>query len=95
MATSTTRAARRRCRRRTLLGRPRRIAIVGALGPVTTIAFGYLGLEEVMTALQMLGSALVLFFINKATQPLRDLHDAAESVGRGDFSKRLMALSTA
>jgi drug/metabolite transporter (DMT)-like permease len=36
------------------------VAIVGALGPVTTIAFGYLGLEEIMTPLQMAGSALVL-----------------------------------
>lgn len=36
------------------------VAIVGALGPVTTIAFGYLGLDEVMTPLQILGSALVL-----------------------------------
>jgi drug/metabolite transporter (DMT)-like permease len=36
------------------------VAIVGALGPVTTIAFGYLGLEEVMTPLQLAGSALVL-----------------------------------
>ena len=36
------------------------VAIVGALGPVTTIAFGWLGLEEVMTPLQLVGSALVL-----------------------------------
>ena len=36
------------------------VAIIGALGPVTTIAFGWLGLEEVMTPLQLLGSALVL-----------------------------------
>jgi drug/metabolite transporter (DMT)-like permease len=36
------------------------VAIVGALGPVTTIAFGYLGLEELMTPLQLVGSALVL-----------------------------------
>ena len=36
------------------------VAIIGALGPVTTIAFGYLGLEEIMTPLQLLGSALVL-----------------------------------
>jgi drug/metabolite transporter (DMT)-like permease len=36
------------------------VAIVGALGPVTTIAFGWLGLEEVMTPLQLAGSALVL-----------------------------------
>ena len=36
------------------------VAIVGSLGPITTIAFGYLGLEEVMTPLQLAGSALVL-----------------------------------
>jgi drug/metabolite transporter (DMT)-like permease len=36
------------------------VAIIGALGPVTTIAFGYLGLEEIMTPLQIAGSALVL-----------------------------------
>lgn len=36
------------------------VAIIGALGPVTTIFFGYVGLEEVMTPLQLAGSALVL-----------------------------------
>jgi drug/metabolite transporter (DMT)-like permease len=36
------------------------VAIIGALGPVTTIAFGWLGLEEVMTPLQLAGAALVL-----------------------------------
>ena len=36
------------------------VAIIGALGPITTIAFGWLGLEEVMTPLQLAGSALVL-----------------------------------
>jgi len=36
------------------------VAIVGALGPVTTIVLGWLGLEEVMTPLQLAGSALVL-----------------------------------
>jgi drug/metabolite transporter (DMT)-like permease len=36
------------------------VAIVGALGPVTTIVLGWLGLEEIMTPLQILGSALVL-----------------------------------
>ena len=36
------------------------VAIIGALGPVTTIAFGWLGLEEVMTPLQIAGSVLVL-----------------------------------
>ena len=36
------------------------MAIVGALGPVTTIVLGYLGLEEIMTPLQMVGALLVL-----------------------------------
>lgn len=36
------------------------VAIIGALGPVTTIVLGYLGLEEVMTPLQLAGAALVL-----------------------------------
>ena len=36
------------------------VAIVGALGPVSTIVFGWLGLEEVMTPLQLAGAALVL-----------------------------------
>lgn len=36
------------------------VATVGALGPVTTIALGYLGLEEIMTPLQIVGSVLVL-----------------------------------
>ncbi|HKA44396.1 MAG TPA: DMT family transporter [Burkholderiales bacterium] len=36
------------------------VAIVGALGPVTTIVFGFVGLDESMTPLQLLGSALVL-----------------------------------
>jgi drug/metabolite transporter (DMT)-like permease len=36
------------------------VAIIGALGPVTTIVLGYLGLEEIMTPLQLAGSALVL-----------------------------------
>jgi drug/metabolite transporter (DMT)-like permease len=36
------------------------VAIIGALGPVTTIAFGWVGLEEVMTPLQLAGAALVM-----------------------------------
>ena len=36
------------------------VAIVGALGPVSTIALGWIGLEETMTALQIVGVALVL-----------------------------------
>jgi drug/metabolite transporter (DMT)-like permease len=37
-----------------------RVALVGALGPVTTIFFGYVGLDEMMTPVQLLGAALVL-----------------------------------
>jgi len=40
-----------------------------------------------------LGSAIVLFFINRATVPLRQLHAAAEAVGHGDFSTRVNILS--
>ncbi|HSN41515.1 MAG TPA: DMT family transporter [Burkholderiales bacterium] len=37
-----------------------RVAIIGALGPVTAIALGYLGLDEIMTPLQIIGAAFVL-----------------------------------
>lgn len=37
-----------------------KVAIIGALGPVTAIVLGYLGLDEIMTPLQMAGAALVL-----------------------------------
>ncbi|KPK18867.1 MAG: multidrug DMT transporter permease [Betaproteobacteria bacterium SG8_41] len=37
-----------------------KVAIIGALGPVTAIVLGYLGLDEVMTPLQILGSGFVL-----------------------------------
>ncbi|MBE0613354.1 MAG: DMT family transporter [Burkholderiales bacterium] len=36
------------------------VAIIGAAGPVTTIFLGWIGLEESMTALQIVGAALVL-----------------------------------
>ena len=36
------------------------VAIIGAVGPVTTIFFGWIGLEETMTALQFAGALLVL-----------------------------------
>ena len=38
-----------------------RVAIIGALGPVTAIVLGYLGLDEIMTPLQIVGAAFVLF----------------------------------
>jgi drug/metabolite transporter (DMT)-like permease len=37
-----------------------KVAIIGALGPVTAIVLGYLGLDEIMTPLQILGSGFVL-----------------------------------
>ena len=37
-----------------------KVAIVGALGPVTAIVLGYLGLDEIMTLLQVAGAVLVL-----------------------------------
>ena len=36
------------------------VAIIGAAGPVTTIFLGWIGLEEHMTALQIVGAVLVL-----------------------------------
>jgi drug/metabolite transporter (DMT)-like permease len=36
------------------------VALFGALGPVTTLFFGWLGLDEVMTPVQLAGAALVL-----------------------------------
>ncbi|HZR68208.1 MAG TPA: DMT family transporter [Burkholderiales bacterium] len=37
------------------------VALVGALGPVTTIFFGWVGLDERMSPIQLAGAALVLF----------------------------------
>jgi drug/metabolite transporter (DMT)-like permease len=37
-----------------------KVAIIGALGPVTAILLGYLGLDEIMTPLQIAGAAFVL-----------------------------------
>jgi drug/metabolite transporter (DMT)-like permease len=39
---------------------PNHVAILGALGPVATIFFGFVGLDERMTWLQMAGTVLVL-----------------------------------
>jgi drug/metabolite transporter (DMT)-like permease len=36
------------------------VAMIGALGPVSTIALGWVGLDEAMSALQLAGAALVL-----------------------------------
>jgi len=37
----------------------------------------------------LVGSMIVWFLVNKATQPLRELRDSAEAVGRGDFTRRV------
>jgi signal transduction histidine kinase len=39
------------------------------------------------------GTALVWFLVRKVTQPLRELRDSAEAVGRGDFSRRVEVAS--
>jgi drug/metabolite transporter (DMT)-like permease len=36
------------------------VALFGALGPVTTLFFGWMGLDEVMTPVQLAGAVLVL-----------------------------------
>ena len=36
------------------------VALFGAMGPVTTVFFGWVGLDEVMTPVQLAGAALVL-----------------------------------
>ena len=53
------------------------VAIIGALGPVTAIVLGYLGLDELMTPLQFVGAACVLIGVlvvsirEKAAAPKR------------------------
>ncbi|MBC8097756.1 MAG: hybrid sensor histidine kinase/response regulator [Akkermansiaceae bacterium] len=43
-----------------------------------------------MSAVAILsGSLIVCFLVGKVTQPLRELRDSAEAVGRGDFSRRV------
>jgi two-component system NtrC family sensor kinase len=41
----------------------------------------------------VLGSVIVWFMVRRATQPLRELRDGAEAVGRGDFSRRVEVAS--
>ncbi len=41
----------------------------------------------------VLGVAFVWFLIRRVTQPLRQLRDSAEAVGRGDFSRRVEVTS--
>ena len=37
----------------------------------------------------LIGSLIVCFLVGRVTQPLRDLRDTAEAVGRGDYSRRV------
>jgi two-component system, NtrC family, sensor kinase len=37
----------------------------------------------------LLGSVIICFLVGRVTQPLRELRDSAEAVGRGDFSHRV------
>ncbi|HEY3913678.1 MAG TPA: ATP-binding protein, partial [Verrucomicrobiae bacterium] len=37
----------------------------------------------------LIGCAIIWFLVNKATEPLRELRNSAEAVGRGDFSQRV------
>ncbi len=37
----------------------------------------------------LLGSVVVWFVVRQATEPLRELRDSAEAVGRGDFTRRV------
>jgi two-component system NtrC family sensor kinase len=37
----------------------------------------------------LIGGVIVWFFVNKVTEPLRELRDSAEAVGKGDFSRRV------
>jgi len=37
----------------------------------------------------LFGATIIWLLVNKVTQPLRELRDSAEAVGRGDFSRRV------
>ena len=37
----------------------------------------------------LFGAAIVWYLVTRVTKPLRELHDSAEAVGRGDFSRRV------
>jgi signal transduction histidine kinase len=42
----------------------------------------------------LIGAAVVWFLVNKVTQPLRELRDSAEAVGRGDFTRQVPVRSS-
>ncbi len=41
----------------------------------------------------LLSGLVVSWFVRRVTRPLRELHDSAEAVGRGDFSRRIERVS--
>ena len=41
----------------------------------------------------VISATVVWFFVRRVTQPLRELRDSAEAVGRGDFSRRIERFS--
>jgi signal transduction histidine kinase len=53
--------------------------------------------QRVLLAVSVLAilasAAAVWFFVNRITEPLRELRDSAEAVGRGDFTRRVSAHS--
>jgi len=50
-------------------------------------------LLEVSAFALIFSAAAVWFFVNRFIQPLRELRDTAEAVGRGDFSRRIERFS--
>jgi signal transduction histidine kinase/ActR/RegA family two-component response regulator len=46
-------------------------------------------LIAISTAGILLSGLIVWFFVRRFTQPIRELRDSAEAVGRGDFSRRI------
>ena len=78
--------------------------VFGSLGGESTVGWLILSsYEQPLKALQntkqmlvavslagvLLGTLVVWFLVRKVTQPLRELRDSAEAVGRGDFSRRV------
>lgn len=80
----------------------------GALGPQSGFRYALLSsFEPSLRALEdtqrtlvtvsiagiLLSATVVWFFVQRFTQPLRELRDTAEAVGRGDFSRRIARFS--
>lgn len=62
--------------------------------PLRALKFTQRLLLEASACAILLSSVVVWFLVRKATQPLRDLRDSAEAVGRGDFSRRVEVTSS-